>query len=140
MADEIDTLLLTADRAVIDAEREFEAAKDRLETARADRGSLRRVIARHRGSVPAANATVEELPAVRVEWARMTRPVAIVRLLQERGKPMGPTEITQALKDLGRSQETPNLISNTLVTLSKRKLIESPERGKWMLTPLAQRT
>ena len=128
---EIDQLLDEAEKAVGEAENALLLAGERLEAAKIDRNAIRRIVTRIRGSAP---PPIPAAPAVATEWQALTRPEAVLRIMLERGVPLGPAEITEALTAVGRKNETAPVISSTIDKLRIREQARRIGHGKWELT------
>ena len=113
------------------AKLEARTAGKRLEVAR-----LQAAVARESGAGPAPTAagaprargareetTSDDLPARRTS--------AIVALLRRRSQPMSPSEITDALNELGRNEELRS-VTATLAHLQKSQRVERVGRGMYV--------
>lgn len=69
--------------------------------------------------------------------AGMGRTEAILKVLRMAARPLRPKEITEALRQAGRSDEPDNIVSATLNHLKQRGEVVSPSRGQWELSPQA---
>lgn len=79
---------------------------------------------------PRDEAAPEEVGAN--EWTTMYRTDAILRVLVEAGRPVGPAEIAGILKSHGRD-DSPHLVSSALVHMKKNtKKAKSAGNGKWL--------
>lgn len=76
----------------------------------------------------------ESPPAPKVDWTTLTRPAAVLRVIEEAGQPIAPSEIANRLKAHGRADK-PQAIYNVLDTLRKRDAIRSEGIGKWVRIP-----
>jgi hypothetical protein len=70
------------------------------------------------------------------DWTVMTRPQAVVRVIDETEEPLGPSEIVTALGEHGRVGDQPRGVSVALMRLQKRGEVRAVERGKWILAHL----
>jgi hypothetical protein len=65
------------------------------------------------------------------DWTGLNQPDAVVRALRSVGRPMGPAEIVDFLRDKGR-EDAPNTVSVSLMRLRRRGEVQSVGRGQWV--------
>jgi hypothetical protein len=71
-------------------------------------------------------------PQDKINWLGMPRSKAILTMMRTTGKPMGPADLSRALKDVGRTKDEPNYVSSTLDFLKKRGKVRSLGEGQWV--------
>jgi chromosome segregation ATPase len=74
-----------------------------------------------------------------INWQSMPRSQAIMAMLRREKRPMGPAELSRALKAEGREKDEPNYISSTLDNLKRRQKVASIGEGRgWVIADQSQ--
>jgi hypothetical protein len=92
--------------------------------------SLRIAAEKYGGTGDALPAAAQVDPE-KIWWTTAARTKAIVRALEMLGHPVGPTTITDFLRNHGRS-DTPAAVSATLNYLAGQDQVSSMGYGKWV--------
>jgi hypothetical protein len=66
-------------------------------------------------------------------WANLTRPEAVLRVMQQVGRPVSPTALAEFLAQLGR-EDGPRFVSAALTGLKQRGKVRQLGRGLWVLS------
>jgi sarcosine oxidase gamma subunit len=115
--------LTNCDTALSAAQSEMQALTERIARLRDEKRGLELAIARLNG-----HAT----PAKSNGWEAMSRPEAVLRLLQQHDSPMSPAEITRQLAEVGRPDD-PRFVSAALSALRARRQVERVGPGEWVV-------
>lgn len=92
---------------------------------------LEMALARHNGkSEPSNGPSLTE----RREWKRMHRTDAILRVLTDAGKPMGPRDITDVLLSVGRKDQR-KLVAAAIQYLKREQRVHWLGRSEWVPGP-----
>ena len=119
------------------ARTEREDVLARLHTAEAEVASLdteikglELALARHNGGPTPVGPDPVEIR----KWKKMARTDAITRIMEEKGEPMSPREITDALLSVGRTDQR-NPVAAALQYLKREQRIHWIGRGQWIPGP-----
>ena len=141
------TALEDARTALAEAEREVEAAKEKVEQLRREQHGLELALARHQGqeSGLTPNRLIglagEDFEKVRAEREhQMARTDAIQEVMAQTPEPLSPAEVVGRLRARGRTDDTPHNVSAALSYLQRQGRVRSLGRGQWVLaeTPLPE--
>ncbi len=125
---------------MVDLKQALSDARLRLEQAESEHAELEARIARLHDEVRGLELALAHHGGGEIEvltrktgWGRISRTKAILNLLQEVGRPMGPSEIAAQLRERGRVKENPRYISASLAYLKNNHVVRSVGNGKWQL-------
>jgi DNA repair exonuclease SbcCD ATPase subunit len=123
--------------AALERQRRLQHDREALDEQLADleievRG-LRMALERHLGREDIERTVAERATRLKtaLDSQRVSRTDAILGVLRRAGRPMSPTEIREALHELGREDEY-NAVSAALAHLAKSERAQSIGRAQWV--------
>lgn len=142
----LEHLLAATDEPMAAAEAAVKDAQERVEAIRAERYGLQLALARLREQSPdpkerrpskfAAGVAAAAAVLTVTHWRQMDRTDAIVKVLQDAGKPIHRTAIVARLHEHGRD-DTIELVSAALAYLKKKMRVMNYGNGYWSFFDLS---
>ncbi len=130
-------LIAQTDRPLALAEAEVKAAQEKVEKLRAERYGLELALARHRGEPAPTQPRATHMEPVSpsdpdiMEWQRLSRTDAALRVLEEAGKPVHRKTLQAELHARGRDDSLDHM-SAALAYLNRRGRAISKGYGMWV--------